>query len=133
MRAALRWLAVAGASGVAAYAGMVALTRARYGSPPCSPAPEEADELLDRFMPTYEVVERHHVRVSAPSETTFAAACEIDLRDSPVVRAIFRTRELALAAKSTRNPDRGGLLAEMKALGWGVLAEIPDRKSSLAP
>jgi hypothetical protein len=128
MRTALGWLAVAGASGMAAYAGMVALTRARYGATSRRPAPGEADELLDRFMPTYEVIERHHVRVGAPHEVTFAAACEMDLRDSPIVRAIFRVRELALAANSVRNPDRGGLLADMKALGWGVLAEIPGRE-----
>lgn len=33
------------------------------------PAHPEGDSLLVRFVPTYEVVERRHLRVVAPAET----------------------------------------------------------------
>jgi hypothetical protein len=39
----------------AAYATYVGVTWYRYGHPP-RPTPEEEDDLLDRFMPAYEVV-----------------------------------------------------------------------------
>src|SRR5262245_13091591 len=54
----------------------------------------EQDPLLGGFMPAYEVVERHHVRVGAPRDMTFRAACEVDLQRSPLINAIFRGREL---------------------------------------
>lgn len=102
------------------------MTWVRYGNPP-SPNPEEADPMLDQFMPEYEVVERHHIRVAAPAEITFAAACEADLMRSPVIRAIFRTRELILRSKRGATEHRG-VLAFTKPLGWSVLAEVPGRE-----
>jgi hypothetical protein len=72
---ALKW--VAGALGMAtgAYASYVGVTWLRYGH--ASPASaEDADPLLDQFMPGYEVSERHHVHIAAPTDITFAAACE---------------------------------------------------------
>jgi hypothetical protein len=83
--------------------------------------------LLDRFMPVYEVAERHHVRVAAPPAITLAAAVEADLMASPIVRAIVRAREVVLrAAPAERRPT--GLLDEMTALGWRVLADVPGRE-----
>ena len=60
------------------------------------------DALLDRFMPAYEVAERHHVHVAAPAAITFAAAKDQDLLHSLPVRTIVRIREIALGAA----PDR---------------------------
>jgi hypothetical protein len=79
-------------------------------------------------MPTYEIVERHHVRVAAPSEITFAASCEIDLRQSALVNAIFKGRELILGSEPDASARPRGLLAWAKTLGWGVLAEAPGRE-----
>jgi hypothetical protein len=59
---------------------------------------DEADRLLDEFIPTYEVVERHHVRVAAPAAIALAAACDMDLAQSAIIRGIFRGRELILGA-----------------------------------
>jgi hypothetical protein len=89
---------------------------------------ENADALLDRFMPSYEVVERHHVRVGAPAEIAFEAATEMDLQQSPVVRAIFKGREWIMGSHATRDPGPRGLLAQMRAIGWSVLAEVPGRE-----
>ncbi len=111
----------------AVYAGSAALTWSRYGSPPPGTA-DEADRLLDRFIPTYEVVERHNVRVQAPVEITLAAACEQNLLGSPVIRAVFRARELALGSTPDERARPQALLPQMLSLGWGILAEVPGRE-----
>ncbi|MCC6538643.1 MAG: hypothetical protein IT162_13895 [Bryobacterales bacterium] len=89
-----------------------------------------ADPLLDRLLPDYDIAERHHIRIAAPADTVFAAACAVDLDDSPVVRAITRGRELLLGTRTDPHapPLPRGMLAGMKARGWGVLAELPQRE-----
>lgn len=120
---------MAGGMGLAAigYAATVGTIWYRYGRP-VPPSRHEMDPLLDRFMPEYEVAERHEVRVKAPPEITLAAAAETDLQQSPVVRAIFRARELVLGAKPDAPARPKGLLAEVTTLGWGMLAETPGRE-----
>lgn len=86
------------------------------------------DPLLDRFMPAYDVAERHHIHVAAPPEVTLAAAANVDMQQSPVIRAIFRARELILRSKTNVARRPKGLLAETLALGWRVLAEQPGRE-----
>jgi hypothetical protein len=111
-----------------AYASYVGVTWLRYGQPAPADA-EDADPLLDRFMPVYDVAERHHIDVAAPAEIAFAAACEQDLMALPVVRAIFKTRELVLGAEPDGAADRPrALLAMTKSIGWGVLADVPGRE-----
>jgi hypothetical protein len=109
------------------YAAYAAISWCRYGR--VAPADrDECDELLDRFMPTYDIVERHRIGVAAAAGVTLAAAREQDLFDSPLVRALFRAREMALGAAPDRRPQPRGLIAAVRALGWGVLAEIPERE-----
>lgn len=124
---ALGWTAGAFALATGAYASIVGVTWLRYGHSAPS-AVEDADPLLDRFMPIYEVAERHHIRVAAPQDVTFAAACEQDLMALPVVRAIFKMRELVLGAQPDTVARPRGLLALTKSIGWGVLAEVPCRE-----
>jgi hypothetical protein len=88
----------------------------------------DQDALLDRFMRDYDVVERHGIRVAAPPAVTLVAACEQDLFHLPLVRAIFKAREILLRAKRDDRPRPRGLLVETLALGWGVLAEAPGRE-----
>jgi len=119
--------AMAGAfvAGWAVYAGFTWL---RYGSSRRRVAP---DALLDRYMPDYEVAERHEIEVAAPASATFAAARAASLDDSRVVRAIFRGRELLMGAPHGARhggPRPGGLLEQTLALGWGVLADVPGRE-----
>jgi hypothetical protein len=121
-----RWLAGAAAIGVGAYAATAATLWMRYGHPAAA-RNDERDPLLDRFMPTYDVVTRHQRRIDAPPEAVLAAAQEMDIQASPLARAIFRTRELVLGARATPRAARG-LMDEMTAIGWGVLAEIPGRE-----
>ena len=77
---------------------------------------------VDRFMPAYDVVERHAVRVHAPAEVTLEAACAADLFDAPLVRALFKVVQLLLGAAPDERRRPHGLLAQVQSLGWMVLA-----------
>ena len=87
-----------------------------------------SDALLDRFMPVYDVVERHHVRVAAPVAVTLTAAREQALFEHPLVRLIVRAREILMGATGDARPQPRGLLAAMQSIGWGTLAEVRDRE-----
>lgn len=127
LRSAVRWLAFAGSAAAGVYASYVGVTWCRYGHEQ-RPSGDEPDQLLDRFMPSYEVVERHHVRVGAPAAITLDVARTMELFQSPLVRALFKGRELILGATPDERPRPRGLLAEVQSLGWGVLAESPGRE-----
>lgn len=90
-----------------------------------------APTLLDRFLPECEVLERHQTRVAAPVDTTFAAARAMSLASSPVVRAIFRGRELLMRSSAGERPEQRPaqpLIDEVLSIGWGVLAQEPGRE-----
>jgi hypothetical protein len=118
--------ALSGLAG-ASYAAWVGASWLRYGHPP-APTSEDADGWLDRFVPVYEIAERHHISVAAPVAVTFAACMDMDLEDSQIIRAIFKGRELLLGADAAPETQARGLVALTKALGWGVLAEVPGRE-----
>jgi hypothetical protein len=126
LRVTAIWFAAGVAVAAAAYSAYVGITWYRYGhaSPPNA---EERDAVLDRFISTYEVVERHRIRIAAPAAVTLAAAQETDLQGSRLVRTIIKARELILGATPDDRPRPRGLLADMQSLGWGVLAEVPGR------
>ena len=119
----------AGALGVAAagYVAYVGTAWARYGHA-ARPDRNAADPLLDRFIPAYEIAERHHIRVAAPAEITFSAAREMDLNHSWIVRAIFSAREVVLGADPEAVTRPRGIVALTTSIGWGVLAEVPGRE-----
>ncbi len=131
-RTALKWTAGALGFATAAYATYAGLTWLRYGraSPPTADA---ADPLLDEFMPVYEIAERHHIRVAAPADITFYAACDQDMMASLVVRAIFKARELVLRSDADTTPRPRGLLALAKSIGWACLRKSRSARSSWAP
>src|ERR1700676_453758 len=65
-------------------------------------------------MPDYEIGERHHIQIAAPPHLTFAAACEADLIQSPVIRAIFkraRTRFVEPATGAVSHKSSGDILS----------------------
>jgi hypothetical protein len=127
IRRVLRFAAAGAGLAAGAYATWVATGWYRYGH--VAPGtPEQRDDLLDRFIPAYDVVERHHIRVKAPAPITLRAAKEQDLLQMPAIRAIFKMREVVLGATPDTRPQPRALLAQMQALGWGVLAEIPGRE-----
>jgi hypothetical protein len=127
IRTVIKWTAGALGVAVAAYGAYVATAWARYGRA-APPNVDDVDALLDRFMPAYDIAERHHIRVAAPADITFAAACEQDLMALPVVRAIFRSREVILGSDPDTAARPRGILALTTSIGWGVLAQVPGRE-----
>jgi hypothetical protein len=123
-----RWIAAGVGLAAASYAAYVATTWYRYGRATRQAGGDDSDALLDNFMPTYDVAERHHVRIAAPAEITFAAAAEMDLQQSAIIRAIFKAREWIMGGHPSPGPVPPGILAQVRALGWGVLAEVPGRE-----
>ena len=84
----------------------------------------------DRFLPEPEVDEYHQVRVRAPAAVTFAAAKQMDIQASPIVKGIFWLRAIPalLRGEPFRPQGSQGIVAETLGQGWGVLAEVPDRE-----
>src|SRR2546428_3940499 len=102
MRPTAIWIAAAGGGlAAASYFANAGMTWYRFGHVERAAAQDE-DPLLDRFMPVYDVVERHHLRVAAPAQITLSAAAHIDLRQSAIIRCIFQGREWILGS----NPDQ---------------------------
>jgi hypothetical protein len=126
-RAAAQCLAGVATLAAASYGAYVGFSWASYGHARRARNLDEQDTLLDRFMPLYDVVERHHIAVDAPPGVTSAAAREVDLMQSRLARAIFKGRELAMGAPRIAPPP-AGLVPAVLSLGWGVLADVPDRE-----
>jgi len=78
-------------------------------------------------MPLYDIVERHHVRVEAPADITLAAARDLKMDDSCVVRAIFKGRELMFASEPSAPVDTTLIRAALQ-IGWGILADRDGRE-----
>lgn len=109
----------------AAY-GVYSLTsRIRYAA---SKQNSPGDALLDRVMPSYDVRTQHCIGVNAPAAATFAAIQGTDIEGSPIVRALFRAREVLLGAKHEPLNLPDGLFEQAAALGWRVVARIPGRE-----
>ena len=98
-----------------------------YGS---AQVDRQPDAAVDRYMPVYEIAERHEIAVDAPAANTYAAECRVDLQDSPVIQAIFRARAMMLRASSDSNAraQTSPFLQQALSLGWGVLAEDPGHE-----
>jgi hypothetical protein len=128
LRSAFTWIAAGVGMAAGAYAIYAGLAWSRYGHVTAQTGGEDADALLDTFMPSYDVVERHHVRVAAPAAVTFAAAAAMDLQQAAIVRAIFKGREWIMGSRAADKPVPRAFLAQMRAIGWGTLAEIPGRE-----
>lgn len=123
-----RWLAAGTGLAAASYAAYAAVTWYRYGRVARPVDAAARDPLLDQFIPTYDVAERHHVRIKAPAQTTFAAASEMYLEQSPIVRGLFKAREWIMRSHPAPGAAPRAFLERMRAIGWGVLAENPGRE-----
>ena len=116
-------LAVAFVAGYAAYAAAAWL---RYGRPASTEM--RTASALDRYIPVYEVRERHETRVDASPAAAFASACAFDLYDSRLVRTIFDARELVMLRRRPRPHVNEPFLHSVQAMGWGMLAASGQRE-----
>ncbi len=78
-------------------------------------------------MPVWDVRERFELEVDAPPELVLRAATEFDMQSLPLVKAVFRLREVLMGAAPAAPRQPQGILAETRSLGWGLLAEEPGR------
>lgn len=103
------------------------MTATTIPRPPAA-APARPGRSIERFIPVADVRERHETLVNAPPDVVFEVARTFDMQSIPLVRAIFRLRELLLGASHVPPRRPQGLVAETLSLGWGVLAERPGRE-----
>jgi hypothetical protein len=108
----------------AGYAALVVLNRARYGHAERFAAGAK-DSALAQFIPNPEVAEHHEIEIHAPVHIVLATAKSLELLTSPLIRAVFRARELALGGKPDSRPQPTALYEQMTSIGWVVLSEQP--------
>jgi hypothetical protein len=109
---------LATATAAAAWAAYAAVAWARYDG---AAGEYRHDPLLDPYMPSYEVEERFQTRAAAPASVTFAAACSVQLEALPVVRTLFRTRELMMRVRRPAASVPIPFVEEAARIGWRVL------------
>ena len=109
---------------LASYGAYAALAWKRYGRE----EEPSAGALLNQFMPDYDVSMRYEAPVATSATRTFDAISRTNLAKSPLVRALFDVRALLLGALPARDSDDLKLLAQLRHLGWSVLAEVPGRE-----
>jgi hypothetical protein len=83
--------------------------------------------LLEPFMPRPDVRARHEILVKAPAPLVLEVARAYDLQSHPLVRAIFWLRTKLLHGRRPAAWRSRGLVADTLSMGWGRLAEEPDR------
>lgn len=86
--------------------------------------------LIDAFLPEYEVTEHHHLDIVASAEKVYAAAGELEVSSSKLIRALFALRGLP-AFLFSRQPREQGLglnLAGLLKSGFIFLAEAPQQE-----
>lgn len=120
---AVALLAGLAAAGYVVYAGQTWLA---FGRPKSEAPRPRAVVSMDRYLPSYDVWERHETRVKAPVAATFAAAREMDIQRSPLVRAILKSRKILFRSRG-RELERRPFLDQVRGMGWGLLAEVPGR------
>jgi hypothetical protein len=85
--------------------------------------------LIDDFMPTFDVSERHHTLVLAPADQAYAAARKVALVRSKVVRGLFAARGIpGLLRRRRRKAPRSMTLDDLMAAGFVWLGEDPGRE-----
>lgn len=82
---------------------------------------------LDRYITQPDAGGRHEITIHAPPSVVLEVARGFDLESIALVRAIIRLRAWVLGARASPARRRGGLVAETLAMGWGQLADVPDR------
>jgi len=113
------YLALAGA---VVYGFYIVITWSEFGA---DRGTRDLDPVLDQFLPEWDVAERHATQVHAPFELTYLAFRAVDFEDSPIIRLIFRLRQLFMrgAAREYKGPRT--MRDRAVAMGWGVIMEIP--------
>jgi hypothetical protein len=89
---------------------------------------ERHEALLDRFLPEFDAGHHHAIHVAAAVARTFQIALAQDFMRPRLVRAVIGARAWALGAAAGPPRTSRGLVADMEALGWGVLVDLPGHE-----
>ncbi len=81
---------------------------------------------LDRFLPLYDISQRHETTVKASAPITFFAARNLDLSRSAAVQLVLRSRKLFMGGQGVEL-QRRPFLDQVHAMGWVLLADVPGR------
>jgi hypothetical protein len=82
--------------------------------------------LIDRYMPEFDVHERHHILVDASPERTYDAIRRLDLSRSRVIRSLLAARRLPLLVRRRdRRTTRSLTIDDLARGGFVVLEEEP--------
>jgi hypothetical protein len=84
--------------------------------------------LLDQLMPSFDVSERHHTLVHAPTGRVYSSVRRVDLARSKLIRALFAARGVPLRIRRKRPVLRTMTLDDLVRSGFMVLDEEPDRE-----
>lgn len=84
--------------------------------------------LIDEFMPSFDVSERHHTMVHAPADRAYEATRRVDLARSKIVRALFAARGIPLLVRGRRPAPRSMTLEDLVRAGFVWLGEDLDRE-----
>jgi hypothetical protein len=80
--------------------------------------------LIEEYLSRYDVSEFHQIKIHAPADYVYAAARSLDLSDSPIIRLLFRLRELPAFFKSNaRSKGLGLTMDELLKSGFILLAD----------
>jgi hypothetical protein len=89
--------------------------------------------LIDDYLPTYDVTERHHIDIKASPPEVYTAVRNLELRGSRLIRWLFLWRGLP-ALLSSRNKSQRGLGLTFDGLlqsGFVLLGETPQQEIAL--
>ena len=88
-------------------------------------------QLIDQFLPTYDLAKHHRIDIQAPVEWVYTAVQHMDLGHSPIVRWLLLLRGLPSLILSPDRPkeNRNPLtLAGLQKSGFILLGERPGRE-----
>ena len=124
-RTVVRWMLLALVAFVLGWLIWAVVSWAGYGR---GSRPAHISDPARQFLPDYEVEELFRANVRAPAPLTFAAAEDMRLDALPVIRAIFRARERLMGSGASKPFPAGGVVEQMRSMGWGVLSSSPQRE-----
>ena len=109
---------------VAGWAAWALFSWKRYGQD----AGTRSGAGAEHFVPDYEVVELFQTCVHDPAALTLSAAQSTSLDSSVLIRGIFRARELLMRSRIGKPFPAGGVVDQMRTLGWSTLESVPRRE-----
>jgi hypothetical protein len=89
--------------------------------------------VFDIFMSEYQFSEHHQTLVISNPEILFQSIKDMDFKQSPLIRTLFRIREIPwrILNRRSHKPGLGNALRDMIEMGFILLADEPPREICL--